>query len=230
MQEASAATNSICRVPSEPSDFVGLIRGVEAGNSASTTALWSQVAPRLTWLCRFYFRRQARRVIDEEDLVLDTFFSIQRRIEAHAYAAVATESEFWRIIRISARRRFISHLRHVYSAKRVVREEKIGECARHLAREDVATSVDYQDLCNWLLRFLDGDKQLKSIAEYWLDGTSTHQISERLHMARREVSRKIDVIRKRWRIRLTPLINADGCARCGDPPSNNRVLAEGVRC
>ena len=75
-----------------------LIGRLKGGDPEAAHQLWDAYSPRLLALARGRLRGAARRVADEEDVVLSAFDSFVRRAERGQFPALCDRDDLWNIL------------------------------------------------------------------------------------------------------------------------------------
>jgi RNA polymerase sigma factor (sigma-70 family) len=179
-----------------------------------------QVAARMIWqryfqdlleLARRNLDRRVRRRADEEDVVLSMFRGFCSRQERGAYD-VSGRDELWKLLVTITLTNARNTARHHRRRKRdVAREQHLtvagggpdSECPNWLLEQmDAAgpTPVEAVVLNEALERRLSalGDRELRQVALWRLEGYSNKEISGKLDCTERSVERRLERIRKLW--------------------------------
>jgi len=171
-------------------ETVALMRGLKSGDAHSVEALWQSYFPRLVE----YLLSSVRRVkcaVDEEQIALDVIAESMEAIRSGRLTHVASAVEFWAMMRVSAKWRFLAQIR--CDARRIQRED----AAIHRAHGALSTSADadptasleYRDQIQMLFRSLPFEDHPITIAGWRLAGFTAEQIAKSYGISKRKVER-----------------------------------------
>jgi RNA polymerase sigma factor (sigma-70 family) len=191
-------------MPSEGSVTYWLDR-LRAGDPAAAQPLWERYFGELVRLTRQRLRGQARRVADEEDVVLSAFDTFCRRAAEGRFPRVEDRDSLWRLLLVITARKAAHFVRDQRRQKRggealpdspaLAREPELGEI---LGREPTPEfAAQAAEECRRLLDRL-GDDELRAVALWRMEGHTTEEIAERLGYVPRTVERKLRLIRTLW--------------------------------
>jgi DNA-directed RNA polymerase specialized sigma24 family protein len=185
---------------------------LQAGDAAAAQQLWERYFQRLVGLARKKLEGLPRRAADEEDVALSAFDSFCRGAGAGRFPQLADRDNFWRLlVTITARKAYQLMLHEgrqkrggnavldeaaltgladsgagVAGLEQLLDREPTPEFAAQLAEE-------YQRLLASL-----PDAELRSVAQWKMEGYSNEEIAAKLGCALRSVERKLKVIRTLW--------------------------------
>ena len=186
---------------------------LQAGDPEAAQKLWERYYQRLVGLARKKLQGLPRRAADEEDVALSAFTSFCQRAGDGRFPQLADRDNLWRLlVTITARK--AGHLaqhegRQKRGGKAVVGEAEApgpadsGSEGPGLARyldpnptPQFAAQVaeEYQRLIAIL-----PDADLRSVAQWKMEGYTNEEIAAQLGCALRSVERKLKVIRSLWR-------------------------------
>jgi DNA-directed RNA polymerase specialized sigma24 family protein len=191
-------------MPSEGSVTYWIDR-LRAGDRAAAQPLWERYFGELVRLTRRRLRGQARRVADEEDVVLSAFDTFCRRAAEGRFPRLEDRDGLWRLLLVITAHK-AAHL--VRDQRRLKRggeprpdsplpglEPDLGEV---LAREPTPEfAAQAAEECRRLLDRL-GDDELGAVALWKMEGHTTEEIADRLGYVPRTVERKLRLIRTLW--------------------------------
>jgi DNA-directed RNA polymerase specialized sigma24 family protein len=191
---------------------------MQAGDSAAATKLWERYFHRLVGLARKKLRGMPRRAADEEDVALSAFNSFCRAAESDKFPELLDRNNLWRLLVVITARKAHQLIQHESRQKRgagaVLDEAAIKPPGRddsdpnglaqvlsHEPTPEFAAQLNEQ-----YQRMLDrlNDPQLRSVAEWKMDGYSNAEIAIKLGCVERSVERKLRLIRELW--------NQDACS------------------
>ena len=197
-----------------PSDREGSvthwIEGIQAGDlDDSTRLLWNRYFDRLAHLATGKLRN-ARGVVDGEDVALSAFDSFFQGVVAGEFPQLGSRDDLWRLLITIAARKAANQLRREQQQKRgggrVLDEAALDrgdpEAGRFLAQVvgDEPTPEFAAMVADEYRRRLDGlrDESFRQVAVMRMEGYSNAEIALRLGSTVRGVERKLAAIRKRW--------------------------------
>jgi DNA-directed RNA polymerase specialized sigma24 family protein len=183
---------------------------LQAGDPAAAQKLWERYYRRLVGLARKKLRGLPRRAADEEDVALSAFTSFCQRAGAGRFPQLADRDNLWRLL-VTLTARKAGHLvQHEGRQKRggnaVVGESEVPGPADsdglglaqfldpHPTPQFAAqVAEEYQRLLALL-----PDADLRSAAQWKMEGYTNEEIAAQLGCALRSVERKLKVIRSLW--------------------------------
>jgi DNA-directed RNA polymerase specialized sigma24 family protein len=179
---------------------------LKLGNQQAAEMLWQAYYPRLVRLARRKLTGAARRVADEEDVMLAAFDSFCRGVKENRFPDLASRDDLWQILVVLTARKAVDQRQRERRQKRGggrVRGESIFNRSAHSAgglgevigREptpEFAALVTEQ--VERLLLRLDGEG-LRDLALLKLEGYTNSEIAERLNCGMRTIERKLSRIR-----------------------------------
>jgi RNA polymerase sigma factor (sigma-70 family) len=176
-----------------------LIRAAQKGRDSAASLLLGEFFQRLVQLVRRRLQTQPGLAGYEEDVALQSFGSICRRIRCPERPVnLANRDDFWRLLATRAIARAID----------LIRRHKPGETpGEHdveqlLGREPTpAEAAEMADECRRLLDLLD-EPELRQIALWKVEGYTNEEIATRLDCVPRTVERKVSRIRLLWKHEL----------------------------
>jgi RNA polymerase sigma factor (sigma-70 family) len=173
---------------------------LKAGDAAAAQKLWEAYFRRLVGLARKKLQGVPRRAADEEDVVLSAFDSFCQGVGRDRFPRLQDREDLWQVLVLITARKAIDLRQHEGRAKRgggagsaepaileqVVGREPTPEFAAQVAEE-----------CRHLLEKL-GNRELRTLALWKMEGYTTEEIASRLGCVPRTVERKLRVIRSLW--------------------------------
>lgn len=192
-------------------DVTQWIRGVADGDDLAAQKIWEGYFDQLLRLARRKLRGSARRVADEEDVVLSAFSSFCQRAKAGSFPRLDDRHDLWKVLVTLIARKAVSQVRHERAKKRGMGEVR-GESVfpRHADQEEnvginqvlgTEPTPEFAALvseeCGQLLDQLN-DESLRQIALLKLEGFRNEQIAEQIGCTLRTVERKLARIRDKW--------------------------------
>ena len=187
----------------------GVIRKLQDGDRDSAEQLWNHYHARLVALARKKLHSRVRRVVDEEDVVLQAIDECFRSVEAGRYPSLQDRDNLWALLAKITERRALNANREAAREKRgggLVRGDSVflrqdeSVCfgpdatpAREPTPEMIAELTEaFEDR----LSQLSGMEQ--SVALKKLQGFRNKEIAERLGCSIASVERKLKLIREKW--------------------------------
>ena len=175
--------------------------------------LWERYFQRLVGLARSRLGARPRRIADEEDVALSAFDSFCNGVQRGRFPQLDDRDDLWRLlVTITARKVYRLNLRNS-SQKRGGDVVILDEAAlQDLAGKDEATigleqliagdpssefAAEVADEYERLLGLLPSP-ELRSVAQWKMEGYTNEEIAERLCCARRSVERRLQTIRICW--------------------------------
>jgi DNA-directed RNA polymerase specialized sigma24 family protein len=183
---------------------------LKAGDDAAAQRLWHRYFEELVRLARARLGAASRAVADEEDVALSAFHSLCEGATHGRFAQLEDRDELWRLLATIAGRKALDQTRSQHRQKRGggrVRDEAaltgpdssaggLDQVAGPMPTPEFAAIMDEE--CRHLLGTLK-DESTRQVALLRMEGYSGDEIAERLGCNRRTVTRKLDLIRRRWR-------------------------------
>jgi DNA-directed RNA polymerase specialized sigma24 family protein len=183
---------------------------LQAGDAAAAQQLWERYFQRLVGLARKKLEGLARRAADEEDVALSAFDSFCRGASNGRFPQLFDRDNFWRLLVTITARKAYQLLLHEGRRKRggnaVLDEAALAGLAdsgaagleQLLDREPTPEfaaqlAEEYQRLLASL-----PDAELRSVAQWKMEGYTNEEIAAKLGCALRSVERKLKVIRTLW--------------------------------
>lgn len=171
--------------------------------------LWERYFVRLVRLAWQKLQATPRRVADEEDVALSAFDSFCRAAEQGRFPELNDRDNLWALmVTIVVRKAYqlnVHHHRQKRGGKLLLDEaaleraaESGGGLAEVLDREPTPEmAAQLAEEYRQLLELLPGD-ELRSVAQWKLEGYTNADIAARLGCVSRSVERKLRVIRSVW--------------------------------
>jgi len=183
---------------------------LQAGDAAAAQQLWERYFQRLVGLARKKLEGAARRAADEEDVALSAFDSFCRGASDGRFPQLCDRDNFWRLLVTITARKAYQLMLHEGRRKRggnaVLDEAALAGLAdsgaagleQLLDREPTPEfaaqlAEEYQRLLASL-----PDAELRSVAQWKMEGYTNEEIAAKLGCALRSVERKLKVIRTLW--------------------------------
>jgi DNA-directed RNA polymerase specialized sigma24 family protein len=181
---------------------------VKQGDEAAAQKLWELYFQRLVRMARKKLHGTPKRVADEEDVALGALDSFFRRAEEGRFPQLKDRNDLWRLLVVITTRKALNLAQHEHRKKRgsgAVRGESAlvgpeGEArSNHIVGKEPSPEFatlmaeEYQRLLDCL-----GDGELRSVAQWKLEGLSNDEIAEKLGCVPRSVQRKLRLIATLW--------------------------------
>jgi DNA-directed RNA polymerase specialized sigma24 family protein len=196
---------------SVPGTVTNWIEGLRAGDEEAARLLWQRYFVRLTALARVRLRAAPRRAADEEDVALSAFDSFCRGAEQGKFPELLDRDNLWRLLVVITARKALGFIKRQGRQKRgggaVLDEAALDTPGaadadrgldRVIGREPTPEfAVQVADELQGLLRLLYDD-ELKSVAQWKMEGFSNKEIAARTGRSLRSVERMLQVIRRVW--------------------------------
>jgi len=179
------------------------------GDRAAAQPLWKRYYRQMVALARKMLRSGRRHAADEEDVVQNAFGSFFRAVAQGRFGELDDREGLRRLLVVITTNKALRQLKHEHRQKR---GGAVGELnGPYAQRADdqsalllVPASEPEPDFAAQLAedyhRLLDvlGDKTLRQVAEWKMEGYGNHEIAERLTCSLRTVARKLEAIRVLW--------------------------------
>jgi len=194
---------------SETGSVTRWIEQLKSGEPEAAQALWNRYYDRLIGLAykKFWL---PRRVVDEEDVVVDVFASLCHRAEQGQFPELRDRDELWHLLVRITERKALNQQRALLRKKRGgqrVRGESVlrgvdessaggGLDGLPAPEADEAFAAAMGDVLRDLLGGLDG--QLASIAQLKLEGRTNEEIALQINRSVVTVERRLKLIRDLW--------------------------------
>jgi len=182
------------------------------GDPAAAQQLWERYFQRLVGLARKKLQGLARRSADEEDVALSAFDSFCRGAGGGRFPQLLDRDNLWRLlVTITARKAYqlvLREGRQKRGGNAVLDEAALAGLADSESRAvGLEQLIDREptpefaaQLAEEYERLLAGlpDAELRSVAQWKLEGYTNEEIGAKLGCALRSVERKLRVIRTLW--------------------------------
>jgi RNA polymerase sigma factor (sigma-70 family) len=187
--------------------------GVDPDSAASR--LWQRYFGELVRLARARLGSAPRAASDEEDVALSAFHSLCEGAAQGRFARLEDRDDLWRLLATITARKALNQAKHQRRKKRgggQMRDEAalLGPDASSGGLDQVAGPIPTPEFaammaeeCGRLLGVL-GDESTRQVALLRMEGYSGEEIAERLGCNRRTVTRKLELIRRKWQVGETP--------------------------
>jgi DNA-directed RNA polymerase specialized sigma24 family protein len=186
----------------------GWIDALKLGDDAAASSLWKRYFDELVRLARGRLRSISRSANDEEDVALSAFHSLCEGVTAGRFERLGGRDDLWRLLVTITLRKACGQLRNQRSQKRgggrVRAEADLGRDDRSDILATMPGPGEPPDVIALmaeeyrLVMARLGDDTLGQVALMRMEGYGGDQIAERLGCNRRTVTRKLDLIRRRW--------------------------------
>jgi len=191
------------------SQWLGRLRD---GDPAAAQNLWERYFQRLVGLARKKLDGLPRRSADEEDVALSAFDSFCRGAGHGRFPQLHDRDNLWRLlVTITARKAYqlvLREGRQKRGGNAILDEAALARLADSGCREvGLEQLIDREptpefaaQLAEQYERLLAGlpDAELRSVAQWKLEGYTNEEIGAKLGCALRSVERKLKVIRTLW--------------------------------
>jgi RNA polymerase sigma factor (sigma-70 family) len=188
------------------------IGDLKAGDDpgAAAARLWHRYFPELVRLARARLGSSPRAASDEEDVALSAFHSLCEGAAHGRFARLDDRDDLWRLLATITARKALNQARHQRRRKRGGgrgRDEAalLGPDASSGGMDQVAgpgPTAEFAAMmgeeCRRLLDAL-GDEVTRQVVLMRMEGYSGEEIADRLGCNRRTVTRKLELIRRKWR-------------------------------
>jgi DNA-directed RNA polymerase specialized sigma24 family protein len=190
---------------------------LKAGGDPNSAAswLWRRYFGELVRLARARLGSAPRAASDEEDVALSAFHSLCEGVARGRFARLEGRDDLWRLLATITARKALNQAQRQRRKKRgggQIRDEAalLGPDASSGGLDRVAGPVSTPEFaammaeeCGRMLGVL-GDESTRQVALLRMEGYSGEEIAKRLGCNRRTVTRKLELIRRRWQEGETP--------------------------
>jgi len=186
------------------------IRQLQAGDHAAAQKLWERYFQRLVGLARKRCQGLPRRAADEEDIALSAFASFCRGAEEGRFPQLRDRDNLWRLLvtitvrkanQLAAREGCQKRGGHAVldeAALAGLPGSEVPGLEQLIDREPTPEfAAQVAEQCQRLLALLP-QVELRSIAQWKMEGYTNEEIATELNCALRSVERKLKVIRSLW--------------------------------
>jgi DNA-directed RNA polymerase specialized sigma24 family protein len=185
---------------------------LQGGDPAAAQRLWERYFRRLVGLARHKFQGRPRRAADEEDVALSAFDSFCRGAEAGRFPRLADRDNLWKLLVTITDRKASQQVLHEGRQKRggkaVLGESAlVGPTGAAAGAAGLEQFLDREPTPEFAAqvaeewhRLLDRlpNAELRSVAQWKMEGYTNEEIAAKLGCARRSVERRLRVIRSLW--------------------------------
>jgi RNA polymerase sigma factor (sigma-70 family) len=194
-------------VSDDPGSVTGLLRQLQAESPQAAGALWERFFVRMLALARQRLHEGARRIADEEDVVVVAFERFLRGVRQGRFPRLADRDDLWAILFTLTMRQASQQLRDQG------REQRGGGAVRGSsalmdrdgqaidlpdAEPGPAEAAVLQESMARLLSVLRDD-ELRQIAMARMEGYSNAEIAGQIGRSEVTVERRLKLIRQTWR-------------------------------
>ena len=188
-----------------------LIRAIENDDEAAAHALFERYFARVTAFARRKLAADFRRVVDEEDVAIISFYDCLRRVRSGEHPPLKDRDELWWLLARITERKACDVVRKHLSARRGegrvqgesvfirpgsdVSDGGIASVPDPSAKHELATQLTEE--IDRMINVLDDDN-LRDIADLVLAGFSTAEIAELVDRTQRTVQRRLRMILDIW--------------------------------
>jgi DNA-directed RNA polymerase specialized sigma24 family protein len=189
---------------SEPGSVTRLIRQLQAQTPEAACALWGRFAERMLALARQRLGPRARRVADEEDVVVVAFERFLLGVREGRFPRLTDRDDLWAILFTlttrQAARLSLDQRREKRGGGAVRGDSALGDLD---VADDAPTPDEEAVLQEGLARLLAAlkDGELRQIALARMEGHSNAEIARAIGRSEVTVERRLQLIRETWRRR-----------------------------
>jgi DNA-directed RNA polymerase specialized sigma24 family protein len=196
---------------SDPGSVTLWIQRLQGGDRDAFQQIWERFFQRMVRQVRAKLHGVSRTAMDEEDVASVAFTSFFLAMESGRFPRIADRHDLWTVLMLIATRKVYDLIEHEQRIKRDWRRalpSQPGSESSDLSAQpylvgliskepDPAFAVEMMDCCRQLLDAL-GDRQLKEIALWKLEGYTNEEIGSKLDCALATVERRLVLIREIW--------------------------------
>ncbi len=182
------------------------IEDVKLGDSSAATHLWNRYHHNLLRFARRRLNGDARRVTDEEDLVVTAFESFFQRAVNGQFPELSSRQELWALLVTITDRKAVNNVRQYMARKRgggkVRGESTFGACD-DVQVESVLASADQPgpspELAASMSEMIERlDADLRQVVCLKIDGYTNDEIAQRLNRSLATIERRLRLLRDQW--------------------------------
>jgi RNA polymerase sigma factor (sigma-70 family) len=186
------------------------IAALKEGDSAAAQPLWERYYRQLVALARKKLRSTSNRASDEEDVVQNAFHSFFRAVDQGRFPQLDDRDSLWRLLVVITANKALKQLAYAHRQKRGGGTAAGSMGMYPLGPSDEAALAEFvgaeptpdfaAQLTEEYGRLLDllGEKTLRDVAVWKMEGYGNDEIAEKLGCSRRTVARKLEAIRILW--------------------------------
>jgi DNA-directed RNA polymerase specialized sigma24 family protein len=191
------------------------IHEAQAGCDSAASSLWVRYHRKMMELARLRLNGAARRVADEEDVVVAAFQSFLCRTRKGGYPQLRSRGELWKLLATITAHKALNLIRNEKSAKRGggrhVGEPLAADEAHSIIEATLANLASVEPSPEFLVMMADSydhllsalrDDELRAIARAKLQGMSNDEIAQQVQRSVPTVERRLRLIRDAWRQEL----------------------------
>lgn len=185
---------------------------LKEGDPQAAQHLWNTYFLRMVKAARTRLQNAPGRMADEEDVALSAFKSFCRGTKDGRFPHAADHADPWPLLLALTRNKAVDLLRHgaasrggarlleVQSAGVNTQSDAEAALAELIGREpDPQYSLQIAEECQRLLDSIS-DSILRAIALWKMEGFTTEEIASKLGCTSRTVERKLQLMRKLWKL------------------------------
>lgn len=182
-----------------------LIQSLRSGDSAAQQEIWMRYLPRLRVLARRRLKDSPQTVADEDDVVIQAYWTILRRLQNGEYGDLQNRQQLWRLLSSATCHKAVSQIRFMTRKKRCSVQELYPDSVS--ADGNVAEEFELAELICGLLDALPDD-EARRICVLRLDGNSVSEIAENIQRSVPTVERRLRLIRQIFASEIGPPADA----------------------
>jgi RNA polymerase sigma factor (sigma-70 family) len=187
------------------------IEELKNGSHSAAAKLWNRYYKLLVGFAHARLRAKPLRVADEEDIVAEAFASLCQRAKAGKFPNLKDRNDLWHLVVRITERKACDHLRGQGRGKRgygKVRGESVFGAAGKSSGGGLHAIAGFEPTPEFaaetaesirrLFAMLDDD-ELRSIAQWKLEGYTNEEIAARIDRSLATVERRLKMIREIWK-------------------------------
>lgn len=183
-----------------------------AGDSRAAQRAWEYYYERLIPLARRKLGGSARRIADEEDVVLVAFNSFLQGLKEGRFPRMEDRNDLWQVLVMLTARKAIDQRHYEQRQKRAGgephpssdRDSAFAALSQVIGSEPTpAFAAEVTEQLEILLMALN-DSNLKGIALGKLEGYTNQELAQRMDCGVRTIERKLNLIRAVWEKHASP--------------------------
>jgi DNA-directed RNA polymerase specialized sigma24 family protein len=160
--------------------------------------LWDHAFNKLIHMARSMLRNAPRGAADEEDVALSALQTLCDGVANGQFPDLDSRDNLWRVLYTITLRKVLARRAHETAQRRD---------AGRIVDADIEALVDHEPAPELAVMLVDElrfrlsllrDDSLRQVAKLILEGSSNHEIAERLNCHVRTIERKRDLIRRDW--------------------------------
>lgn len=173
---------------------------LRSGDRQAAQPIWDKYFTRLVRVARMHLVGSPKRVVDEEDVVINAFDSFCRGAERGRFPKLDDSTDLWRVLVMITERKAINQIKFLSRKKRVPTGRTVTYVDAEHGREIQPSAWFCAGVAELYFELINDlpDDTLRSIAMWKMEGYLNEEIAQKLDCSLRSVERKLAMIRRHW--------------------------------